>query len=656
MRIGIQKIEGENRQLDLMERNNQKLLATLEALMNDLSLDENSLELLSSPDFRSSGGVRKTLEAAQSLKSLLQPRLARTSGLESLTAVKEKREDLKNVCSGFCEKAFVFLVELFHSEAGEITELINSKSPNGESSSCLVPRNDSHDVLRRYQKLMDVLQTLDREIFVRIAIRYSEISSVPYQNEIKLFPAKFKKANLRDKVDRKMVNMHSVALPEPGEGKVISSHKSASSGQLQKTSFAGAFCELIEDISPSILAEQNFISDFFSITVDVSDINDLSKQSEAEEQHSSVLEESYREERMEELRNAEKQNRESLTRIMESSFKQIDVEINNLLSWGSETDAFLPLLVLKTTDTVLKEHEEESEYLIKFLTSIQSQARVLFNQYVEEQVSWIQDINVAAKKCGIGAPFLKLPAFLDLIEETCNMQMSEFDSHSPEASKSATVQTIGTTLQKIISATFKWIESIAVQDPKYTSVVLLTNFHFFWKTLESRPRRIPSLEKYVVDAKRLFEDNLDRYAKWHLQYAMPDPVQFWDALDSHLAGKTAPQDIPFTAGLSKNDLRALLKKHLDPKDVNKIVQEMLARVQKHFKGYPGLIKDIWTATRDHFISRYERFVKQISECYVNEKTPMSVSEVLHVFSAGESGALLAETSHSGQSRLTEIKE
>ncbi len=82
-----------------------------------------------------------------------------------------------------------------------------------------------------------------------------------------------------------------------------------------------------------------------------------------------------------------------------------------------------------------------------------------------------------------------------------------------------------------------------------------------------------------------------RYVKWSLAYELPDAYRFWDALEEALKA-VAAEDVQFTNGLRKTDLRDLGKSSLNASDIGKAFVNVAKRIRKHLPQNEGLARQV----------------------------------------------------------------
>lgn len=112
--------------------------------------------------------------------------------------------------------------------------------------------------------------------------------------------------------------------------------------------------------------------------------------------------------------------------------------------------------------------------------------KVLFNTFLNQELSWINGLKVSPKRCAVLPPFSKFPAFVARMEQAVGHARNE---------------TADITYHKFAHTLFKWLGTVAESDDKYTDIVYMENFHFFWRVFEHKTERIPALAESISSSK-----------------------------------------------------------------------------------------------------------------------------------------------------------
>ncbi|ONM07187.1 Roothairless 1 [Zea mays] len=153
-----------------------------------------------------------------------------------------------------------------------------------------------------------------------------------------------------------------------------------------------------------------------------------------------------------------------------------------------------------------------------------------------------------------------------------------------------------------VSTMFATLEKIAQSDPKTADIVLIENYAAFQNSLYDLANVVPTLAKFYHQASESYELACTRHIS-SLIYL-----------------------IPFQLGLSKTDLRRVLKSSLS--GIDKSISAMYRRLQKTLTS-DELFPSLWDKCKKEFLDKYESFVQMVTRIYGNEPI-MSVNEMKDV--------------------------
>ncbi|KAJ6709839.1 EXOCYST COMPLEX COMPONENT SEC3B [Salix koriyanagi] len=175
---------------------------------------------------------------------------------------------------------------------------------------------------------------------------------------------------------------------------------------------------------------------------------------------------------------------------------------------------------------------------------------------------------------------------------------------------------------KFVSIMFVTLERIAQTDPKYADVFLLENYAAFQNSLYDLANVVPTLAKYYHQASEAYEQACTRHISMIIFYQFEKLFQFARKIED-LMYTITPEEIPFQLGLSKMDLRKMLKSSLS--GVDKSISAMYKRLQKNLTS-EELLPSLWDKCKKEFLDKYENFAQLVAKIYPNESIP-SVSEM-----------------------------
>lgn len=131
---------------------------------------------------------------------------------------------------------------------------------------------------------------------------------------------------------------------------------------------------------------------------------------------------------------------------------------------------------------------------------------------------------------------------------------------------------------------------------------------------------------------------MQQYVQQQLEYGRLWKIfEFSKKIEQHIQS-VGTSDIPFQAGLSSQDLRALLANTMTSTD--KKLASMFARVKKHLgDAAPKLLYQVWSKVEEQVLERYNRLEEQVNTCYPNITLDPSPEELKELFKTTGPGTL-----------------
>jgi hypothetical protein len=148
----------------------------------------------------------------------------------------------------------------------------------------------------------------------------------------------------------------------------------------------------------------------------------------------------------------------------------------------------------------------------------------------------------------------------------------------------------------------------------------------------------------IAAAHESFLAHQERYVKWSMAYELPEVYKYFDALEEALKG-VAVDDVQFTNGLRKTDLRDLCKNSLNQKEVGKGLLHIAKRIQKHLPHNEGLARQVWLAVEAYIRTRFKKFQSLVSQCYQNEKLQLTWQDLTQLLQAANHDSHFDEVSN-----------
>ena len=167
------------------------------------------------------------------------------------------------------------------------------------------------------------------------------------------------------------------------------------------------------------------------------------------------------------------------------------------------------------------------------------------------------------------------------------------------------------TIHKMSTMLFHWLEKAAQSDPKYTSVCLMENYHYFYSVF-SKTESLRAIREHVSKAKRNYDKARRSYVKWCVRYECKALTEFWDDFEQRVL-----HDIEtVTVYISSSKVKAICNEYLDTdKKIKKFVKGMFDRLKKHLNNNDILFSKIWRKIAEYFCSKYKKFKENVDKIY-----------------------------------------
>ncbi|KAL2242048.1 UNVERIFIED_CONTAM: Exocyst complex component SEC3A [Sesamum indicum] len=175
---------------------------------------------------------------------------------------------------------------------------------------------------------------------------------------------------------------------------------------------------------------------------------------------------------------------------------------------------------------------------------------------------------------------------------------------------------------KFVTVMFVTLDKIAQADPKYADILLLENYAAFQNSLYDLANVVPTLAKFYHQASESYEQACTRFISTIIYYQFERLFQFARRIED-LMYTITPEEIPFQLGLSKMDLRKVVKSSLS--GVDKSISAMYKRLQKNLTS-EELLPSLWDKCKKEFLDKYDSFAQLVAKIYPTETIP-AVSEM-----------------------------
>ncbi|XP_061094174.1 exocyst complex component 1 isoform X2 [Conger conger] len=635
-------ISQSNHLLQLSSTNNLRLLDDITFLVNYMDLSKGHIRALQEGDLSSPKGIEACINASEALLQCMN--VALRPGHEKLQAVKQQQQLFCDLRDSFSRRLTNHLNNVFvhqgHDQSSTLTQ----------HSELTLPKHSAlHRDLLRYAKLMEWLKNTQREKYEGLTGTYVDYMTRLYEREIKDFfeVAKMKMAGT-SKEGKKFATLprKESALKQDTEslhgssGKLTgstsslnklavsgsSSRRSQSSSLLDmgnmsasdldvadRTKFDKIFEQVLSELEPLCLAEQDFISKFFKLQQNPNLSGSQGNGSDADGTTRPPHHGEHRHSMSE---------KDTVRLMMNSIFHCIEVELNTLIALGDKMDSFhsLYMLVKMSHHVWTAENVDPASFLSTTLGNVLVTVKRNFDKCISSQIRQMEEVKISKKsKVGI------LP-FVTGFEEFAELAETIFRNAERRGD-------LDKAYVKLIRAVYMNVEKVGSESLKTPrDVVLMENFHHIFSTLSRL--KISCLETERREAKHKYTDHLQAYVITSLGQPLEKLNHFFEGVEARVAQGVREEEVSYQLAFNKQELRKVIKEY-PGKEVKKGLDNLYKKVDKHLCEEENLLQVVWHSMQDEFIRQYKHFVGLIGRCYPGSGITMdfTIQDILEYFSS-----------------------
>ncbi|XP_043076348.1 exocyst complex component 1 isoform X2 [Puntigrus tetrazona] len=662
----MDQISQSNRLIQISNTNNGKLLDEIQFLVNYMDLSKGHIKALQEGDLSSPKGIEACINASEALSQCMN--VALKPGHDKLMAVKQQQHLFSELRDTFARRLTNHLNNVFVHQFNHFSHF-KMTIPQFYRSSCLsLPGHDQsstlsqhtaeltlpkhsplHRDLLRYAKLMEWLKNTQREKYEGLSRTYVDYMTRLYEREIKDFfeVAKIKMAGTSKDGKGKFATLprKESALKQETEslhgssGKLTgstsslnklavsssNSRRSQSSSLLDmgnmsasdldvadRTRFDKIFEQVLSELEPLCLAEQDFISKFFKLqqnptlaqAENVDDSDGMVHSRPPSEHRHSISE------------------KDMVRMMMNKIFQSIETELNSLIALGDKIDSFnsLYMLVKMSHHVWTAENVDPASYLSTTLGNVLVTVKRNFDKCISGQIRQMEEVKISKKsKVGI------LP-FVTGFEEFAKLAEAIFRNAERRGD-------LDKAYIKLIRAVFHNVEKVANESQKTPrDVVMMENFHHIFSTLSSL--KISCLEAERKEAKQKYTEHLQSYVINSLGQPLEKLNHFFEGVEARVAQGVREEEVSYQLAFNKQELRKVIKEY-PGKEVKKGLDNLYKKVDKHLCEEESLLQVVWHSMQDEFIRQYKHFEGLINRCYPGSGITMefTIQDMLEYFSS-----------------------
>ncbi|MCO5609659.1 hypothetical protein L7F22_063889 [Adiantum nelumboides] len=178
-----------------------------------------------------------------------------------------------------------------------------------------------------------------------------------------------------------------------------------------------------------------------------------------------------------------------------------------------------------------------------------------------------------------------------------------------------------------VGTMFIVLDKVAQVDPKYTDILLLENYAAFQNSLYELANVVPTLGRFYHTASDQYEQARSRYINSVINHEFEKLFQFGQKVEN-LLYTVQPEEVPFTYGMTKAEMRKLVKTCLS--GAEKHVSAMYKRMQKQISS-EELLPSLWEKCKVDFLDKYEGLEALLAKCYQSETLVPNSKEMAEMF-------------------------
>ncbi|XP_038572425.1 exocyst complex component 1-like isoform X2 [Micropterus salmoides] len=630
----MDQISQSNRLIQISNTNNGKLLDEIQFLVNYMDLSKGHIRALQEGDLTSPKGIEACINASEALLQCMN--VALRPGHDKLMAVTQQQLLFAELRDTFARRLTNHLNNVFVHQGHD-----QSSTLSQHTVELTLPKHSPlHRDLLRYAKLMEWLKNTHREKYEGLSRTYVDYMSRLYEREIKEFfeVAKIKMAGTTKEAKGKF-GLHGSSGKLTGSTSSLNkltvqgsnSRRSQSSSLLDmgnmsasdldvadRTKFDKIFEQVLSELEPLCLAEQDFISKFFKLQQHPTVTPPLA-QPETEESDGGML---SRVPAQAEHRYSMSSEKDMVRLMMNKIFQSIETELNSLIALGDKIDSFnsLYMLVKMSHHVWTAENVDPASYLSTTLGNVLVTVKRNFDKCISGQIRQMEEVKIS-KKSKVG-----ILLFVTGFEEFAELAETIFRNAERRGD-------LDKAYVKLIRAVFMNVEKVANESQKTPrDVVMMENFHHIFSTLSRL--KISCLEAERREAKHKYTDHLQSYVINSLGQPLEKLNHFFEGVEARVAQGVREEEVSYQLAFNKQELRKVIKEY-PGKEVKKGLDNLYKKVDKHLCEEESLLQVVWHSMQDEFIRQYKHFEDLIGRCYPGSGITMdfTIQDMLEYFSS-----------------------
>ncbi|KAI3777425.1 hypothetical protein L1987_47225 [Smallanthus sonchifolius] len=553
MREDIQAIEIRNNKLEMQSFNYKALVVELDKLLEKLHIPSEVSDCLAGGSFDESS-LRKYMEACEWIRSALRGFDALDPSYAKARAVKEKRAELDIIKLTFVRKACEFLRDYF---VKLVDSLMSDKRNFSRRGQLKAPDHvDLHNKCRIYARLLHHLKILDQSSLFPLRKTYCNCLNQLLRREVHEFANELRAGTKAPKVQ-------SVWF----EG------STAPNQNVNTSMVSEAYSKMLAVFVPLLVDESSFLSFFMRFEASSPD-------------SPSIHDDDDDLGMMEVDENGTNKGAVDLVALNESLCDLLDGiqdDFYAIVDWAHKIDPLLCVSMHAVTERHLSVLEAETDgYVRLLLDAMEDRISTLFVRFVDEARHQIEKNDKNVKQTAVMSFIPRFALLAARMEQYIQGQSRDL---------------VDQAYIKIIGVMFATLDNISQADLKHSDIFLLENYAAFQNSLYDLANCVPTLAKFYHQASESYEQACMRHMSVIIYYQFERLFQFARKIED-LMLSISPEEIKFQVGMSKSDLRKVVKSSLT--GVDKHITAMHKKLMKKLTS-EELLPVLWDKCKTEFL-------------------------------------------------------
>ncbi|KAI3726720.1 hypothetical protein L1987_66522 [Smallanthus sonchifolius] len=495
--------------------------------------------------------------------------------------VKEKRAFLEITKLTFVRRAcgllrdyFVHLVDSMMSDKRNFSQRGQLKKPD---------HADLHNKCRIYARLLHHLKILDKNSLTPLRKTYCASFNQLLRHETCEFANELRTGTKAPKVQS--VWFEGATAPNPN---------------VDTSMISEAYSQMLAAFVPLLVEESSFLSFFMHFEVSSPDPPSIHDDDDDYYLAMMEMDENDPDRGTLDMGALNASLRDLLDGIQEHFYATVD--------WAHKIDPLLCIALHGITERYISDLKAETAgYVGLLLDAIEDKISTLFTRFVDEARHQIEKNDKNVKQTGVMSFVPRFALLATRMEQYIQGQSRDL---------------VDQAYMKIIGIMFVTLDKISQADLKHADIFLLENYAAFQNSQYDLANCVPTLAKFYHQASESYEQSCARHISVVIYYQFERLFQFAKRIEDTLS-TNAPEEIQFQVGLTKSDLRKVVKSNLS--GVDKHITAMHKKLMKNMTS-DELIPTLWDKCKKEFMDKYDTFAQLAAKVYPGESIP-SVTDI-----------------------------